>query len=114
MLMGRVPVFAQPVDQKARHMFLFGDWGALDPEPQRKVSGAMTAYAKQHGISPEALFLLGDNFYGQFDGGVNCPRWQTQFEEMYPASEFKGPCYALLGNHDYIVEPAGKRDCQLA
>ena len=27
-------------------------------------------------------------------------RWQSQFEEMYPASQFRGPCYSLLGNHD--------------
>lgn len=114
MLLGRVPVFGQPVNGQARHLFLFGDWGALDPEPQRKVAAAMTAYAKHHAIAPEALFMLGDNFYGQFDGGVDCLRWQTQFEEMYPASEFKGPCYALLGNHDYIAEPAGKGDAQLA
>jgi gas vesicle GvpC-like protein len=33
---------------------------------------------------------------------------------MYPASQFQGPCYALLGNHDYNVEPAGKTEAQLA
>jgi gas vesicle GvpC-like protein len=114
MLAGRASLHAQPVDRGAKHMFLLGDWGAIDPTPQKQVAQAMAAYAKQQAISPDALFLLGDNFYGQFDGGVNCPRWQTQFEEMYPVADFKGPCYALLGNHDYIVEPADKGACQLA
>jgi hypothetical protein len=31
-----------------------------------------------------------------------------------PAAQFPGPCYALLGNHDYNVEPAGKCEAQLA
>lgn len=105
---------AAPPDQKARHMFLFGDWGAKESmEAQQQVAGAMGAYAKAQGIQPAALFLLGDNFYGQLDGGVSSPRWQTQFEEMYPAAQFAGPCYSLLGNHDYHVEPAGKAEAQL-
>ncbi len=45
---------ASQADPKARHMFVFGDWGALN-------------------ISPPALFMLGNNFYGQFDGGTACP-----------------------------------------
>jgi diadenosine tetraphosphatase ApaH/serine/threonine PP2A family protein phosphatase len=73
----------------------------------------MAEYAAKGGITPAALMLLGDNFYGQFEGGVNSPRWQTQFEEMYPARTFGGPCYTLLGNHDYIAEPAGKTEAQL-
>jgi predicted phosphohydrolase len=105
---------ATPVDRTAQHMFLFGDWGALDSQPQQEVAAAMMAYAKEQGIQPGALFLLGDNFYGNLEGGVNSPRWQRQFEEMYPASAFPGACYSLLGNHDYILEPAGKLDAQLA
>jgi len=69
---------------------------------------------RNQGISPAALFLLGDNFYGQLDGGPTSPRWQTQFEDLYPKSAFGGPCYALLGNHDYNLEPAGKAEAQLA
>jgi hypothetical protein len=33
---------------------------------------------------------------------------------MYPASSFPGPCYALLGNHDYDDEPKIKLEAQLA
>jgi tartrate-resistant acid phosphatase type 5 len=102
-------------DSGARHLFLLGDWGAQgNIAPQQEVAAAMTAYSKNQGINPSALLLLGDNFYGQLDGGLGCPRWQTQFEDMYPKSAFAGPCYALLGNHDYNVEPAGKAEAQLA
>src|SRR4051812_2799554 len=97
-----------------QHLFLFGDWGAVIPEPQQQVASTMIRYAEQNGIHPSALLLLGDNFYGQFDGGVNSPRWQSQFEAMYPTEAFPGPCYAILGNHDYNLEPAGKMEAQLA
>lgn len=109
----RSPVIGGPSTEN-QHLFLFGDWGAVNPEPQQQVADAMTRYAEKNAIQPAALLLLGDNFYGQFDGGVDCPRWQSQFESMYPAANFPGPCYALLGNHDYIVEPAGKMEAQLA
>jgi hypothetical protein len=103
---------AQTASQN-EHLFLFGDWGAIDAVPQQHVSATMAAYAKQQSIKPAALLLLGDNFYGQLDGGAQSPRWQTQFESMYSQADFPGPCYALLGNHDYNVEPAGKAEAQL-
>jgi tartrate-resistant acid phosphatase type 5 len=106
---------ASQADPRAEHMFIFGDWGATpNIDPQQQVARAMASYARDQGVRPAALFLLGDNFYGQLEGGVACPRWQTQFEDMYPASQFSGPCYSLLGNHDYNVEPAGKAEAQLA
>jgi tartrate-resistant acid phosphatase type 5 len=106
---------AAQADARAEHMFLFGDWGAQGSiDPQQQVARAMAGYASEQGIRPSALFLLGDNFYGQLEGGVSSPRWQSQFEAMYPPSQFGGPCYALLGNHDYNVEPAGKTEAQLA
>jgi len=99
----------------AQHMFIFGDWGATgNIAPQQQVARAMASYVTGQAVRPSALFLLGDNFYGHLDGGVASPRWETQFEAMYPASQFGGPCYALLGNHDYNVEPAGKAEAQLA
>ncbi len=64
-------------------------------------------------IRPEGLFLLGDNFYGTFKGGVNCPRWKTGFEDMYPESVFPGPCWAMLGNHDYDEENGLKLAAEL-
>ena len=111
---GAVPRSLARAASRHEHLFLFGDWGAMDADPQQHVAATMEAYAKQQGIQPAALVLLGDNFYGQLDGGVSSPRWETQFEQMYPPSAFPGPCYALLGNHDYNLEPGGKCEAQLA
>ncbi len=80
---------------------------------QSAVAAAMQSYTQAHGFSPTGLFLLGDNFYGSFKGGVNCPRWKTGFEDMYPASAFPGPCWAMLGNHDYDEESGLKMAAQL-
>ena len=94
---------------------MFGDWGKKgDLAQQKAVAAALRQYGSAHSIRAENLLLLGDNFYGQFDGGVNCPRWKTQFEDMYPRSDFDCPCYAILGNHDYQHEPVGKPEAQLA
>jgi hypothetical protein len=103
-LSGRVPrLGAAPASSETRHFLMLGDFGRIhDPaQSQQRVATAMQGYAKARGIAPDALFLLGDNFYGEFEGGVNCPRWQSGFEQMYPASAFPGPCWAMLGNHDY-------------
>jgi hypothetical protein len=74
----------------------------------------MQTYAANQKISTDALFMLGDNFYGSLADGINSPRWQSQFEQMYPASTFTGPAYAVLGNHDYQVSPLAKVDAELA
>lgn len=97
------------------HFLTFGDWGwGADNKAQRAVAAGMIGYTKAMKLKPEGLFLLGDNFYGSFKGGVNCPRWKTEFEDMYPASVFPGPCWALLGNHDYDEEPVEKLKAELA
>jgi hypothetical protein len=57
--------------------------------------------------------MLGDNWYGELAGGAQSPRWQTQFEAMYPADVFAGPAYAILGNHDYQKWPGSKVDAEL-
>jgi tartrate-resistant acid phosphatase type 5 len=57
--------------------------------------------------------MLGDNWYGELAGGAGSTRWQTQFEQMYPASDFPCPAYAVLGNHDYQRWPESKVDAEL-
>ncbi len=81
---------------------------------QASVARAMQTYATGAGFRTEGIFMLGDNFYGRLSGGVNSPRWKTGFEEMYPASAFPGPCWAMLGNHDYDEEEGLKLSAELA
>ena len=95
------------------HLMMIGDWGWTDSKAQSAVAAGMQRYVSDLKLKPDAMLLLGDNFYGEFKGGTNCPRWKTQFEDMYPASVFPGPCYALLGNHDYDDEPKTKLAAQL-
>lgn len=108
-------ISAQEVVKSASHLLMIGDWGPdKDWKPQEAVARGMAAYAKEMTVKPEAMFLLGDNFYGSFKGGLKNPRWKSQFEDMYPAGVFPGPCYAMLGNHDYDDEPEIKLKAELA
>lgn len=106
---------AVPVGADALHGLMFGDWGWSDDlRPQTAVARGMASYTTEHKIRPEAMFLLGDNFYGPFKGGTDCPRWKTQFEDMYPKEVFPCPCHCVLGNHDYDDEPVDKLKAELA
>ncbi len=105
------------VDPGAAHALVLGDWGWLDvvgPNDMRggegfaaqvQVAQGMRHYAAAQGLKPEALFMLGDSWYGDLAGGAQSPRWKTQFEAMYPAEVFPGPVYTMLGNHDYQKLP---------
>src|SRR5271170_7735522 len=104
---------AFPSNPDATEILMIGDWGYENATAQTAVAKGLRAYAQQHAIRTQALLLLGDNWYGALDGGVHSPRWQAQFEDMYPASAFDCPAYAILGNHDYQNYPGSKVDAEL-
>ena len=93
-------------------LLALGDFGSADAI-QTSVSRAMIRYAGALGKPTQGLLLLGDNFYGPMPGGVNSPRWKSGFSEPYPSKSFPGPCWAVLGNHDYHDTP-GNEKAQLA
>ena len=101
-----VPGFARvkaPVTQTvgAHHALILGDWGRDNSQlGQRAVAAAMQRYQAARVIHTEALLMLGDSWYGELEGGIKSPRWQWQFEDMYPKSAFDCPAYSVLGNHD--------------
>lgn len=104
---------AAPVLAGAVELLALGDFGSAK-EPQWAVARAMQAYAKdQLGKAPDGLVLLGDNFYGGGLDSVTSPRWKQGFEDCYPKESFPGPCWAILGNHDY-AETAGQEQFELA
>jgi len=113
--LGARTTFVQAEDiAPGSHQFLMvGDFGTGGKD-QIAVAKAMQDYAAGLNLKPDGLFLMGDNFYGAFPEGLNSPRWKTQFEDMYPASAFPGPCWAILGNHDYDNEPVIKVAAELA
>src|SRR5271154_2598765 len=98
----------------AAEILMIGDWGYENATAQTAVAKGLRAYAQQHALLPQALLPLGDNWYGALDGRVHPPRWQAQFEDMYPARAFDCPAYAILGNHDYQNYPESKVDAELA
>jgi hypothetical protein len=101
-------------DPNGQHMFMVGDWGTdkyLDQ--QIATANAMKGWVDQRHIHPGSLFMLGDNWYGDLGVGYVSPRWQQQFEQMYPTSHFPGPAYVVLGNHDYERRVSSKVDLQL-
>jgi tartrate-resistant acid phosphatase type 5 len=104
-----------PAARDDQHVMIWGDWGAdgRNLKAQTAVATGMGRYTKSLGVAPACQFLLGDNFYGRFKDGVRSPRWKQQFEDMYPAAIFPGPCHALLGNHDYDDSPGTKIVAQL-
>ena len=83
-----------------RHFILMGDFGSME-KPQESVARGIQTYLSKERIKPEGMWLLGDNFYKPIEKGVDSPRWKFGFEQMYPASALPGPCWAILGNHDY-------------
>jgi tartrate-resistant acid phosphatase type 5 len=114
--LGPLPSLAAsfPSASEAADVLLVGDWGYDDDDTaQSEVALGMQRYAQQRGLKPHALLMLGDNWYGELAGGVHSLRWQTQFEQMYPAEVFACPAYAILGNHDYQRWPDSKVAAEL-
>jgi tartrate-resistant acid phosphatase type 5 len=114
--LGSLPSLAAPrkADAEGLHWLMIGDWGYEKPEGQEAVAAAMRTYVQSHSLKPDALLMLGDNWYGELPGGMNSTRWKTHFEELYPKEVFDCPAYAVLGNHDYQRMPESKVDSELA
>jgi len=110
-------VAAKSPDPKAAHALVVGDWGWSEKlggetsrngsgfEAQKMVARGMDSYARSSGVHSDALFMLGDSWYGDLVGGAASPRWIEQFERMYPFETFGCPVYSMLGNHDYQMLP---------
>ncbi len=105
---------ALPHDASASEIVMVGDWGYdKDTVAQEAVAAGMSRYAQNHAVNAKALFMLGDNWYGELAGGIHSPRWKSHFEDLYPVSVFNCPAYAILGNHDYQRWPKSKVDAEL-
>jgi len=110
--------WATPLSTAAMHgasdLLMVGDWGYdSHHEGQTAVAMGMRQYSQQLNLLPQALLMLGDNWYGELAGGAQSQRWKTQFEDMYPADIFPCPVYAILGNHDYQRWPGSKVEAEL-
>ncbi len=105
---------ALPPDPSGAELLMVGDWGYDDDHAaQSGVAAGMRQYVSHESLNTQALLFLGDNWYGDLTGGVHSPRWQAQFEEMYPTDVFACPAYAIPGNHDYQRWPESKVAAEL-
>jgi tartrate-resistant acid phosphatase type 5 len=102
------PAAAASGEKAISEIMLLGDYGS-NAAPQWAVSKGIQKYVADKAIKPEALVLLGDNFYSKGLTGLDSPRWKTGFEDAYPKSAFDCPCPAVLGNHDYHDNPKGEQ-----
>jgi predicted MPP superfamily phosphohydrolase len=104
-----------PSHHGASDVLMVGDWGwdGSSHTAQTNVALAMRRYAQEEKLRTQALFMLGDNWYGDLTGGADSPRWQAQFEQMYATDLFDCPAYAVLGNHDYQYWLDNKVEAQL-
>lgn len=92
----------------ALDLLAVGDFGMAN-DAQRNVARAMARYARAMIRKPDGLLFLGDNFYGKMPGGLKSKRWMDGYSNMYRAQDFPGPCWPILGNHDYHDHPGGEQ-----
>ena len=59
-----------PSAPEATQLMVLGDWGYEEQTAQSQVAAGLSLYAKQHSVRPQALLMLGDNWYGELAGGA--------------------------------------------
>jgi acid phosphatase len=72
----------------------FGDWGENTP-----LKNTLTYII--HTLNPDALITLGDNFYPNGVKNNTDPLWESTYEFFFG----KFLTFAVLGNHDYMLNP---------
>ena len=73
--LGSLPSFAAAKHTGGSHVLMVGDWGYENFAAQTRVAKAMQAYVGEQGFKTEALFMLGDNWYGPLPEGVKDKRF---------------------------------------
>jgi 3',5'-cyclic AMP phosphodiesterase CpdA len=79
-----------------------GDWGMLSPT----FYSSLSSVAK-HKLDTSFFILLGDNFYPGGVSTTNDPQWEKLYKVAFPTEI---PSFAVLGNHDYILNPKAQID----
>ncbi len=76
-----------------------GDWGREGQYLQKETAVEMGIYAEKN--KTDFVITVGDNIYNTGVKGIDDPKWQTCFEQVYTSPSLEIPWYASLGNHDY-------------
>jgi tartrate-resistant acid phosphatase type 5 len=99
----------EQLEQKRLHVLVIGDWGIGSPL-QRDVAEAMANYADRHRRDDPVHFVIstGDNFYPGGVSSVDDRQWRTKFEQVYNETRLPMPFIAVLGNHDWRLNPTAQ------
>ncbi|HEY0059161.1 MAG TPA: tartrate-resistant acid phosphatase type 5 family protein [Flavisolibacter sp.] len=84
-----------------------GDWGK-GKGAQRSVARSMDKAAKIH--NTRFIISTGDNFYYKGVRSTGDKQWKKKFERVYWRASQRVPWYAVLGNHDYGLNPQAQVD----
>ena len=99
-----LPVPATLPDPKSNHILVLGDWGALtEPRQQIAVANAMKRWASGNSIRPDALLMLGDNFYGSKSQST----WSVRDRVAEQATSSPRP-ECIYRTNDHARIPAGE------
>ena len=88
-----------PFDTSAFNFLVVGDWGRNGYFNQSDVARAMGQTGEQ--IDSRFTISTGDNFYLSGVTGLDDPRWDRSYENIYTAPSLQSRWYVVLGNHDW-------------
>jgi tartrate-resistant acid phosphatase type 5 len=102
---GSSPETISPVPDESDSLsfLVLGDWGRSGSQLQRAVALSMDSACRRHNV--QFIITSGDNFYENGVLSTQDPLWSASFEQVYTLPGLQVPWYAVLGNHDYNLNP---------
>ncbi|MEL6192936.1 MAG: tartrate-resistant acid phosphatase type 5 family protein [Bacteroidota bacterium] len=91
----------QKLQANELRFFVIGDWGREGRYGQQETADCMAEWAS--GVDPHFIVSTGDNFYEYGVTDVHDPLWNKSYEQVYYHDSLQLPWYAVLGNHDYVL-----------
>ncbi len=92
----------------ALNFLVMGDWGRQGERDQVEVAEQMGKTAQD--VAARFVVAAGDNFYENGVASVQDSHWKKSFEDVYTAPSLQVTWYAILGNHDYHINPQAQVD----
>jgi acid phosphatase len=85
-----------------------GDWGREGKHGQAETAAQMERSAAA--LGSRFVISTGDNVYESGVRSVDDPAWKKSYEDIYTGTHLQTPWYAVLGNHDYLLNPQAQVD----
>ena len=92
-------------EKETTTFYALGDTGLASTNRQQVLKQLQQ---QTHLVSPDLIFLLGDNFYNAGVNSTTDENWQLHFEQPFEKKLYDCPFYACLGNHDYYGNVAAQ------